>query len=248
MRFGHRKLGALLASSSLAALLVGTGAPAAFAQCAISPGTNQPSVSNSAAINCINIDGITVTGDVTNTGTGTLTATGAGQPSRTGITINNASVGGAVTNAGHITATSGSGISGNGIFLTNNAAVSGGIANSGKITARAVGIFVDGFVWSARLSRHFPAASAIAARFRRGSAALMLSLSRLSLAASPTAARSLDTASESQKSGPSSEASATTARSRHTPTVLSSPLPRPSPVVSPTAARSRWPMSASLSA
>ena len=73
MRFGHRKLGALLASSSLAALLVGTGAPAAFAQCAISPGTNQPSVSNSAAINCINIDGITVTGDVTNTGTGTLT-------------------------------------------------------------------------------------------------------------------------------------------------------------------------------
>lgn len=75
-------------SYDLAALWVGTGAPAAFAQCAISPGANQPSVSNSAAINCININGITVTGNVTNTSTGTPTATGSSQPTRTGITIN----------------------------------------------------------------------------------------------------------------------------------------------------------------
>ena len=143
MRFGHRKLGALLASSSLAALLVGTGAPAAFAQCAISPGTNQPSVSNSAAINCINIDGITVTGDVTNTGTGTLTATGAGQPSRTGITINNASVGGAVINAGHITATSGSGISAtasSSLITPSCPAASPTVAQSQP----GYGVFVDG--------------------------------------------------------------------------------------------------------
>ena len=211
MRFGHRKLGALLASSSLAALLVGTGAPAAFAQCAISPGTNQPSVSNSAAINCINIDGITVTGDVTNTGTGTLTATGAGQPSRTGITINNASVGGAVTNAGHITATSGSGISGNGIFLTNNAAVSGGIANSGTITARAVGIFVDGFVSVGPIISTFSGGISNSGTICGGAASAVLNV-----------AICLDfrwrhhqqrhdhwsTASVSQKSGPSSEASA----------------------------------------
>src|SRR5580704_7426006 len=126
----------LLGSSSVAALLIGGGAPAAFAQCAISPGTNQPSVSNSAAINCININGITVTGNVTNTSTGTLTATGFSQPTRTGITINNASVGGAISNAGHITATSGAGFgfTGNGILVTNNASVSGGISNSGMIS------------------------------------------------------------------------------------------------------------------
>ncbi|HEX4409313.1 MAG TPA: autotransporter domain-containing protein [Xanthobacteraceae bacterium] len=145
MRFGHRRLGALLASSSLAALLVGTGAPGAFAQCAVSPGTNQPSVSNSAAINCININGINVTGNVTNTSTGTITATGFSQPSRTGITINNASVGGAIVNAGHITAASGTGITGNGIFVTNNASVSGGISNSGTIVAPSGnGIVVGG--------------------------------------------------------------------------------------------------------
>jgi hypothetical protein len=119
-----------LASSSLAALLVGTGAPAAFAQCAISPGTNQSSVSNSAAINCININGITVTGNVTNTSIGTITATGNTPPTQTGITVNNASVGGAIVNAGHITATSGTGITGDGILVTNNASVSGGSCSS----------------------------------------------------------------------------------------------------------------------
>ncbi len=99
-----RKLSGLLASSSVAALLIGGGAPAAFAACAISPVTNQSSISNSAAINCININGITVTGNVTNTATGTLTPTGGNRPTRTGITVvNDASVGGAVINAGHIT-------------------------------------------------------------------------------------------------------------------------------------------------
>jgi hypothetical protein len=69
----------------MAALLVGAGAPAALAQCAISPGTNQSSASNSAAINCINITGITVTGNVTNTAAGSLTPTGGSRPTRTGI-------------------------------------------------------------------------------------------------------------------------------------------------------------------
>jgi hypothetical protein len=125
----YRRLGGLLASSSVAALLVGAGAPAAFAQCAVSPGTNQSSVSNSAAINCINIDGVTVTGNVTNVGT--LTATGGNRPTRTGITVvNNASVGGAVINAGNITALP----SGTGIFLKNDPIVSGGITNSGTMS------------------------------------------------------------------------------------------------------------------
>lgn len=132
VRFGHSRLSALLASSSVAALLIGGGAPSAFAQCAISPGTNQSSVSNSAAINCININGITVTGNVTNTGTGTITATGATAPTRTGITINNASVGGAIVNAGTISAPGG------GISISNVAqfgSAGGGISNSGTITA-----------------------------------------------------------------------------------------------------------------
>jgi len=119
----------LLASSSAAALLVGGGAPSAFAQCAVSPTTNQPSVSNAAAINCINIKAIAVTGNVTNTSTGVLTANGAAAPSKTGITINNASVGGSVSNAGTITAKT------SGILATNNAIVSGGISNAGTISA-----------------------------------------------------------------------------------------------------------------
>ncbi len=141
-RSRRARFGVLLASSSVAALLVGSGAPAAFAQCAISPGTNQSSVSNSAAINCININGITVTGNVTNTGppnSGVITATGTSAPTRTGITINNASVGGAIVNAGQITSST----SGKGIFVTNNATVSGGISNSGTISAGRTGIFVD---------------------------------------------------------------------------------------------------------
>ncbi len=135
---GRRRFRHLLASSSVAALLIGGGASAAFAQCAINPVTNQTSVSNSAAINCININGITVTGNVTNTGppnTGVITATGATAPTRTGITINNASVGGAIVNAGQITAST----AGNGITVNNNATVSGGISNSGTISAGSFG-------------------------------------------------------------------------------------------------------------
>jgi uncharacterized protein with beta-barrel porin domain len=128
---GRGRFSAFLASTSVSALLIGGGAPAAFAQCAITPTTNQPSVSNSAAQNCINITGITVTGNVTNTATGTLTATGGNRPTRTGITIvNNASVAGAVINAGHITTP----MSGTGIFLKNSPSVSGGITNSGTMS------------------------------------------------------------------------------------------------------------------
>jgi uncharacterized protein with beta-barrel porin domain len=137
----------LLGSSSVATLLIGGGAPAAFAQCAVSPGTNHSSVSNSAAINCININGITVTGNVTNTGSGIITATGFTAPTRTGITINDASVGGAVVNAGSITASA----FGNGIFVTNNATVSGGISNSGTISVAygsGAGILVGGRITS----------------------------------------------------------------------------------------------------
>ena len=88
-----RRLRLLLATSSVAALLIGGGAPAAWAQCAINDvGTSVGPVSNAAAINCINIQNSTVTGSVTNTGTGTITTTGAAPPTETGITINNSKV------------------------------------------------------------------------------------------------------------------------------------------------------------
>jgi uncharacterized protein with beta-barrel porin domain len=128
-RVGRGRLYGLLASTSVAALLIGGGAPAAFAACQIAPGSDQALVSNSGAINCIRIDGIAVTGNVTNTNTGTLTATNPSLQSN-GIIILNASVGGAVVNAGQITAAG----YGNGIFVTNQATVSGGISNSGTIT------------------------------------------------------------------------------------------------------------------
>ena len=130
-RIGCGRLGGLLASTSVAALLIGGGAPPAFANCQLGPPGNQASVSNSGTINCINIEGITVTGDVTNTGTGIINATGPFNLSRNGIIIQYASVGGAVVNAGQITASG----YGNGIFVTNQATVSGGINNSGTITA-----------------------------------------------------------------------------------------------------------------
>ena len=53
----------LLGSSSVAALLIGGGAPAAFAQCATSITGTQPGCTNSATITGINIHSATVTGN-----------------------------------------------------------------------------------------------------------------------------------------------------------------------------------------
>jgi uncharacterized protein with beta-barrel porin domain len=128
-RAGLPRVTRLLASSSVAALLIGAGAPAAWAQCAINDvGISTGTVSNSAAINCINIQSSTVTGNVVNTSTGTITA---GAPlTNTGITVNNSTIGGTIVNAGKITTTSGNGI----IVSGSSAAVSGGISNSGTIS------------------------------------------------------------------------------------------------------------------
>jgi autotransporter-associated beta strand protein len=145
----------LLTSSSVAALLVGGGVPRAFAgTCDINDniGAIIGAVTNSTAINCINISNSTnVTGNVTNTGPptpGTITATGTTAPTATGITINNSTIGGAIINQGTITVTIPSGDSGNGILVTNNAVVSGGISNSGTISVAgcncAYGINVNG--------------------------------------------------------------------------------------------------------
>jgi hypothetical protein len=135
-------LSALLATSSVAALLIGTGAPPAYA---VQPcefggiavvGASQGSVTNSAPISCIYISNSTINGSVTNAGSGAITTTGP--PSSTGITVNNSTVTGAVSNAGTIAA------SGNGIAITGNASIGGGIGNSGMLSVGGSGIVVNG--------------------------------------------------------------------------------------------------------
>jgi uncharacterized protein with beta-barrel porin domain len=84
MRKRSSKFG-LLASSSLAALFVGAGAPLAFAAgCQVTVNASSAAaVSNPNAINCIFISNSTVTGNVTNANTGVITPNGANSP--TGI-------------------------------------------------------------------------------------------------------------------------------------------------------------------
>ncbi len=127
-----RSLRRLMASSSVAALLLGGGASTALAvpQCSIND-INQSvgTVTNTGSINCINIQNSTVTGNITNSAGASIHATGGAPPSRTGITVNGGSVSGAIINAGSITA-----VNGSGIVVENNAVVSGGITNIGTIT------------------------------------------------------------------------------------------------------------------
>ncbi len=134
------RLHLLLATSSVATLLVGGGVPAALAgSCAIQPVTNQSSVSNSGSINCIDLNGITVTGNVTNAGTGVITANGGAAPTQTGISVNNANAfTGGITNSGTISAGSA------GINVNKVTTFAGGIGNSGTISAGPMGIFVRG--------------------------------------------------------------------------------------------------------
>ena len=124
---------------------IGLGGPAAFAQCAVNDvGASTGPVTNSAAINCINIQNSTVGGNVTNTGSGTITATGAAAPTQTGITIDNSTITGTVSNAGVITAANlGLATGGFGIVVINNALVKGGIANSGTIVGSYYGIEIS---------------------------------------------------------------------------------------------------------
>ena len=161
----------LLATTSALALagtaaLFGIAAPRSAAACTIDVTGSSGAVSNAASIDCINIHGAVVTGNVSNTGTlGSLTTgiavsnstingeiqdTGTilgGIRNNSGSTINSASsaiaIGAVPTFAGGIT-NSGTiiGTVGNGIFLNGVTAFSGGISNSGTVavTAFAIGI------------------------------------------------------------------------------------------------------------
>jgi hypothetical protein len=143
VRAARGRRGLLLASSSLVALLIGGGAPsgyAAFPGTFFFNGASIAGVGNSGAIACIDIQNSTISGNVTNTSTGVLTPQGTGTPSRTGITINNSTINGAIVNQGTITATVAPSASAVRVF--NNAVISSGITNSGTISAKVNGINV----------------------------------------------------------------------------------------------------------
>jgi hypothetical protein len=151
VRTNRPNLRRLLATSSVAALLIGGGAPHAYAvQCQVGGiaivGASQGGVNNAAPISCIFISNSTISGSVTNSSHGAITTT-HGPPSGTGITISNSTITGTVSNAGSISATS------DGILITNNATIDGGIANSGTITsASRSGIVVGGKITGTTIS------------------------------------------------------------------------------------------------
>ncbi len=131
-----RRLRLLLASSSLAALLIGAGAPAAYAACTNITG---------AYANNVNISGICVkntsfTGNITNAGT----------ISSSGISFTNGTISGSIIDSG--TLAGGIVIDDTSKVTSTKTAISitgptftGGITNSGTISGGFYGIDVNGF-------------------------------------------------------------------------------------------------------
>jgi outer membrane autotransporter protein len=135
MHFRPARVALLLATSSVAALVVGGSAPARAACGNVISGSSGPYTNpTGTTIPCVTFSNATVTGNVSNAGTIT-----PGSP--TGILMSNSTVNGAVTNSGSIV------VDGDGILVSNGAQVSGGISNSGTISANAVfgdGISING--------------------------------------------------------------------------------------------------------
>ena len=133
----------LLATTSMAALLLGAAAPAQAGQ-KIS-GTTVAIVTNPAgqATTSIVITGSTVTGAVTNAGTITPGKAGLGLNGSTTVAlfVQNSSVGGGVSNTGTINANGAKGFIGIEIVGTT---VTGGIANIGTINATTTNQFAVG--------------------------------------------------------------------------------------------------------
>jgi hypothetical protein len=123
----------LLATSSVAALIVGSAPQPAQAQCYTGPFP----FTNTTARTCILVTNTSFSGNVVNSSAGTLVP---GSPN--GITVTNSTINGQVSNAGIITVF----VGGSGIIVQNNSLVTNGIVNgaSGSITA-ANGIVVTGF-------------------------------------------------------------------------------------------------------
>jgi uncharacterized protein with beta-barrel porin domain len=127
------KLRVLLASSSVAALLIAAGPRPALAACTVvGPGTVAGFTNPGGhTITCVTVSNATVTGNVVNAGTIT-----PGSP--TGILVTNSTIDGSLSNSGTIS------VSGDGILGGIVATFLGGITSSGTITAGNEGIYVLG--------------------------------------------------------------------------------------------------------
>ena len=128
---GRIRVRLLLASSSVAALLIGGGAPAALADgCYAAPFP----YTNNGTVHCIVVNNTSFSGNLVNSGTGTISP---GEP--TGISVNNSTITGQIFNAGTISA------GGPGILIKSNSALTSGISNSGTISAGGDGgIYING--------------------------------------------------------------------------------------------------------
>ena len=147
-RTSRSNLRHLLASSSLAAILIGGGTPAAYATCSTSITTNQAGCSNSTTITKISISNATITGDVQNTSTGIISPDGITLTNSTitGSILNDGSVGGNITigTGSAITGTTHTGGNGNThagiLFDGHNSTFAGTVINHGFIFGNSGGI------------------------------------------------------------------------------------------------------------
>jgi hypothetical protein len=159
-RANRRNVRLLLASSSVAALLIGVGTPPAYAACTAVPTTG---VSNSGTVPGYCVNNEIVTGNISNSRTistsgisftnGTLNgsivdsgiliggikidATSVIDPAATAIAITGSSFSGGISNAGTIQGS-------NFGILASGSTFTGGITNTGTISAGSAAIFIDG--------------------------------------------------------------------------------------------------------
>jgi uncharacterized protein with beta-barrel porin domain len=141
----------LLATSSLAAIVLGWSGAAAAAPCVVNPATPY---TNTGAINCVTFnDGANHTGDVTNDTTGTITVLGfPGQNGQlTGISVFGAgtTITGNITNNGTISGPSnGQILQGIGVDagVFPGSLVTGSITNNGTIDVAGIGMDIAGNV------------------------------------------------------------------------------------------------------
>ncbi len=140
----------LLASSSIAALLIGGGTPVAYASCPTSITADRAGCANSSTIVGITISNATISGDIVNTPTGVISATG--------ISLTNSTVTGSIDDEGAFTGNivigAGSAITGTtsqftgplhaGILVdATGKTFSGFISNAGSVSGNSGGIGVS---------------------------------------------------------------------------------------------------------
>jgi outer membrane autotransporter protein len=123
-------VGALLATSSVVAMIAAGSGPARAA-CTIITGTSSGFTNpNGTTIPCIAVTNATVTGNVVNAGTITPGVAASG----TGILVSGGAIGGSVVNSGAIT------VHGSGIKVTGVSTFTGGVSNSGSISSSVNGV------------------------------------------------------------------------------------------------------------